>query len=75
MRDSNLTPAFVTVPKGAVIEISREVYEPWLVQITMDNQPLLAFMRDLRELAEPINVSTALDGKLGYLKRVAGAGR
>jgi hypothetical protein len=41
----------------------------------MDNQPLLAFMRDLRELAEAINVSTALDGKLGYLKRVAGAGR
>jgi hypothetical protein len=57
MRDSNLAPAFLTVPKGAVVETSSERHQPGLIPITVDSQPLLAFMRDLREQAEPVDAS------------------
>ena len=53
MRESNQSPAFLTVPKGAVVETSYELDQPGLVQIKLGNQLLLAFRRDLRESAEP----------------------
>jgi hypothetical protein len=55
MRDSNLSPAFLTVPKGAVVETSCEFHESGLVQIKLEDQQLYAFMRDLRELAEAVD--------------------
>jgi hypothetical protein len=55
MRESNQSPAFFTVPKGAVVETSYEPHQPGLVQIRVADQPLLAFMRDLRESAEPLD--------------------
>jgi hypothetical protein len=58
MRESNLSPAFITVPKGAVVEISSEFHQFGLVQIKLENQPLFAFMRDLRERAETVEGAT-----------------
>ena len=55
MRDSNLSPAFFTIPKGAVLETSYELHQPGLVHIKVGDQPLFAFMRDLRERAEPFD--------------------
>jgi hypothetical protein len=55
MRDSNLSPAFLTVPKGAVVETSCEFHASGLVQIKLEDQRLYAFMRDLRELAEAVD--------------------
>lgn len=57
MRESSLSPAFFTVPKGAVLETSYELHQPGLVQIKVgdQDQPLFAFMRDLRERAEPVD--------------------
>jgi hypothetical protein len=55
MRESNQSPAFLTVPKGAIIETSHELHQPGLVQIKAADQPLFAFMRDLRERAEPLD--------------------
>ena len=54
MSQSNLSPAFFTVPKGAVIETSYELDQPGLVQIKVEDQRLFAFIRDLRERAEPL---------------------
>jgi hypothetical protein len=54
IRQSSTGPAYFTVPKGAVLETSFERDLPGLVPITLEDQPLLAFIRDLRERAEPI---------------------
>ena len=55
IRRSNQLPAFFTVPKGAVVETTEELDQsPGLVSITVEDQPLLAFIRDLRERAEPV---------------------
>jgi hypothetical protein len=54
MRESNQSPAFLTVPKGAVVETSYDLDYPGLVRIKLQGQPLFAFIRDLRESAEPI---------------------
>jgi hypothetical protein len=54
MRESNQSPAFLTVPKGAIVETSYELDHPGLVRIKLQDQPLFAFIRDLRESAEPI---------------------
>ena len=54
MHQSTLAPAFFTIPKGAVIKTTYQTEQPGLVQIQVENQPLFAFMRDLREQAEPI---------------------
>ena len=54
MRASNLSPAFLTVPKGAVVETSYELDHPGLVRIKVQDQRLFAFIRDLRESAEPV---------------------
>ena len=61
MRESSRSPAFITLPKGAVVETSYELHQPGLVQIKAQDQPLFAFMRDLRERAEP------LDGCVSFL--------
>ena len=55
MRESNQSPAFLTVPKGAVVETSNDLNYPGLVRVKLQDQPLLAFIRDLRESAEPID--------------------
>jgi hypothetical protein len=57
MRDSNQSPAFLTVPKGAVVETSYESDQPGIVRIKLANQLFFAFMRDLRESAEPLEGS------------------
>jgi hypothetical protein len=60
MRQSSLRPAFFTVPKGAVVETSYELHQPGLVLIKLEDQSLFAFMRDLREQAEPVDRSASL---------------
>ena len=55
MSESSRRPAFITVPKGAVVETPGELHQPGLVMIKLADQPLLAFMRDLRENAEPVD--------------------
>jgi hypothetical protein len=55
MRESNQSPAFLMVPKGAVVETSYELDHPGLVRIKLQDQPLFAFIRDLRESAEPVD--------------------
>jgi hypothetical protein len=57
MRESNQGPAFLTVPKGAVVETSYELDHPGLVRIKVADQSLFAFIRDLRESAEPVDRS------------------
>jgi hypothetical protein len=57
MRESNQSPAFLTVPKGAVVETTYELDHPGLVRITLQDQPLFAFIRDLRESAELVDRS------------------
>ena len=59
MRQSSLRPAFFTVPKGAVVETSYELHQPGLVLIKLEDQSLFAFMRDLREQAEPVYASAS----------------
>jgi hypothetical protein len=54
MRESNQSPAFLTVSKGAVVETSYDLDYPGLVRIKLQGQPLFAFIRDLRESAEPV---------------------
>ena len=58
IRQSSQGPAFFTVPKGAVVETTEELEQPGLVPITVENQPLFAFLRDLRERAEPVDESS-----------------
>lgn len=54
LRESSLSPASLTVPKGAVVQTFNELNQPGLVRIKLADQPLFAFMRDLRESAEPV---------------------
>jgi hypothetical protein len=54
-RQSSGTPAFCTVPKGAVVESPGETSRGGLVGIKLDDQSLLAFRRDLEERAEPLD--------------------
>jgi hypothetical protein len=58
MRESTLEPAFLTVPKGAVVETCCEFHDSGLVKIKVGDQPLFAFMRDLREKAQPLDRAT-----------------
>jgi hypothetical protein len=60
MRESSLSPAFLTVPKGAVVETSYDLHYPGLVRIKLQDQPLFAFIRDLRESAELVNSRMSL---------------
>jgi len=58
MRESTLKAAFLTVPKGAVVETCCEFHESGIVKIKVGDQPLFAFMRDLREKTEPLGRAT-----------------
>jgi hypothetical protein len=60
MRESNQSPAFLTVPKGAALETSFDLHQAGLVRIKLQDQPLFAFIRDLRESAEPVDGCVAL---------------
>lgn len=46
----------LTVPVGSIIETHEEFHSPGLFQIRLNDQPLLAFMRDIEECAEPLGV-------------------
>jgi len=52
----------LTVPVGSIIETREEFHSPGLFEIRLNDQPLLAFMRDIEECTEPM-----------YLARAAGA--
>ena len=60
MRESSLSPAFLMIPKGAVLETSFDLDQPGLVRIKLQDQPLFAFIRDLRESTEPLDACVAL---------------
>jgi hypothetical protein len=47
-------PPFITLPQGSIIETQEEIRSPGLAEIRLNNQPLLAFMRDIEERTEPL---------------------
>ena len=49
---TNNTTRFVTVPVGSVIETQQTIHSPGLAEIRLNDQPLLAFMRDLEGRTE-----------------------
>lgn len=51
---------FLTVPVGSIIETHQEVHSPGLFEIRLNDQPLLAFMRDIEECTEPMNLARAV---------------
>ena len=59
-RQSSNSPAFCTIPKGAVVETLADSDQGGLVSIKLEDQPLLAFMRDLQERAELLNSTASL---------------
>jgi hypothetical protein len=50
-------PPFVVVPAGAIIETQEDIQSPGLAEIRLNNQPLLARMRDIEECAKPLDES------------------
>ena len=50
---------FLTVPIGSIIETREEVHSPGLFEIRLNDQPLLAFMRDIDECTEPMHLARA----------------
>ena len=51
---------FLTVPVGSIIETREEVHSPGLFEIRLNDQPLLAFMRDIEECTEPMELARAV---------------
>jgi len=51
---------FLTVPVGSIVETREEVHSPGLFEIRLNDQPLLAFMRDIDECTEPMNLARAV---------------
>ena len=51
---------FLTVPVGSIIETREEVHSPGLFEIRLNDQPLLAFMRDIEECTEPMYLARAV---------------
>jgi hypothetical protein len=51
---------FLTVPVGSVIETREEFHSPGLFEIQLNDQPLLAFMRDIEECTELIDLACAV---------------
>jgi hypothetical protein len=51
---------FLTVPVGSIIETREEVHSPGLFEIRLNDQPLLAFMRDIEECTEPMGLARAV---------------
>ena len=58
-RNSSDRPAFCTIPKGAVVETLNGSGQGGLVPIKVEDQSLLAFIRDLQERAEPLDGSAS----------------
>jgi hypothetical protein len=50
---------FLTVPVGSIIETCDEFHSPGLFEIRLNDQPLLAFMRDIDECTEPMGLACA----------------
>jgi hypothetical protein len=50
---------FLTVPVGSIIETFDEFHSPGLFEIQLNDQPLLAFMRDIEECTEPMGLAYA----------------
>jgi hypothetical protein len=50
-------PPFVTVPVGSIIETNEEIRSPGVAEIRLNNQPLLARMRDIEQCAKPLDES------------------
>jgi hypothetical protein len=48
---------FLTVPIGSIIETGEEFHSPGLFEIRLNDQPLLAFMRDIEECTEPMDLA------------------
>lgn len=53
------TKPFLTVPVGSIIETGEEFHSPGLFEIRLNDQPLLAFMRDIEECTEPMGIAFA----------------
>ncbi len=51
---------FLTVPVGSIVETREEFHSPGLYEIRLNDQPLLAFMRDIDECAEPMALARAV---------------
>jgi hypothetical protein len=50
----------LTVQVGSIIETCDEFHTPGLFEIRLNDQPLLAFMRDINECTEPMNLACAV---------------
>ena len=51
---------FLTVPVGSIVETREEFHSPGLFEIRLNDQPLLAFMRDIDECTEPMGLARAV---------------
>ena len=51
---------FLTVPVGSIIETREEFHSPGLFEIRLNDEPLLAFMRDIEECAQPMDLACAV---------------
>jgi len=52
-------PRFFRIPEGAVLETEKDLFQPGLVEVKIDHQTLLAFTRDIKERAVPLNPEPA----------------
>jgi hypothetical protein len=50
----------LTVPVGSIIETREEFHSPGLFEIRLNDEPLLAFMRDIDECTEPMDLARAV---------------
>lgn len=48
-------PPFVTVPVGSIIESQEEIRSPGVAEIRLNNQPLLARMRDIEKCTQRVD--------------------
>jgi hypothetical protein len=51
---------FLSVPVGSIVETREEFHSPGLFEIRLNDQPLLAFMRDIEECTEPMDLALAV---------------
>jgi hypothetical protein len=51
---------FLTVPVGSIVETREEFHSPGLFEIRLNDEPLLAFMRDIEECTEPMDLACAV---------------
>ena len=50
----------LTVPVGSIVETREEFHSPGLFEIRLNDQPLLAFMRDIQECTESMELARAV---------------